>query len=145
MKTFYLVRHGQSEGNIDPIRQGAGSPLSPEGYAQAAFIAARCRKLPIEAIVSSTFSRASETARLIGEAVGKPVEHSDLFVERRRPSEQLGKPKDHPESLEIQKAMEANLEVPSFHFSDEENFEDLKARATSALAYLRQSGAFGRR
>lgn len=136
MKTFYLVRHGQSQGNVGPIREGAESPLSSEGYAQAEFIAARCKKLPIQAIVSSTLVRASETARIIGGAIGKLVEYSDLLVERRRPSEQLGKPKDHPDSREIQKAMDGNMGVPLFRVSDEENFDDLKARATSALGYL---------
>jgi broad specificity phosphatase PhoE len=40
MKTFYFVRHGQSQSNAGPIREGADSPLSPDGYIQANFIAA---------------------------------------------------------------------------------------------------------
>jgi broad specificity phosphatase PhoE len=66
------------------------------------------------------------------------VECSDLLVERRRPSEQLGLPKDDPEALRIGQVMKDNFHVAGFRFSDEENFEDLKARAERTLACLQQ-------
>lgn len=138
MKTIYFVRHGQSEGNIGPIRQTAETSLTAKGREQAEFVAERCAKLPIDIIISSTMTRAHETVEIITAKVAKPVEYSDLFVERRRPSEVLGKPKDDPASIEATRLTEENFHLPDFHFSDEENFADLKIRAEQALDFLAQ-------
>ena len=137
MKKIYFVRHGESEGNVGEIRQTKETPLSPRGRSQAAYIAARAAKLPIDVIVSSTMVRAAETARSISETTGKEVEHSDLFVERRRSSEQLGKRKDDPVALEVDALLIENFAVPGYRYSDEENFDDLKRRAGEALEFLK--------
>ena len=79
MKTIYFVRHGQSEGNVSAVYQTVSSPLTEGGKRQARFIAERCSKLPIEAVVSSTQLRAKETASIIAEKTGHTVEFSDLF------------------------------------------------------------------
>lgn len=136
MKTIYFVRHGQSEGNIGPIRQTAATNLTAKGREQAAFVADRCAKLPIDIIISSTMTRAHETAEIITTKVAKPIEYSDLFVERRRPKEALGKPKDDPVGTEAGRIIMENFHQPDFRFSDEENFSDLKIRSGLALDYL---------
>jgi probable phosphoglycerate mutase len=134
-KQIYLIRHAESEGNIGPVRQDTSSPLSPAGQRQAAYMAERCAKLPLEVIVSSTMTRARETATTIQKKIGTPIEESGLFVERLRPSVQHGKPKDAPESLEIDERIRQNF-GEGWRHSDEENFDDLKARAEAALQYL---------
>jgi len=138
MKTIYFVRHGQSEGNIGPIRQTAETNLTAKGREQANFVANRCAKLPIDIIISSTMTRAHETAEVINAKINKPIEYSDLFIERRRPSEVLGKPKDDPIGVEATRLTEENFHLPDFRFSDEENFADLKIRAERALDLLVQ-------
>lgn len=136
MKNIYFVRHGESEGNVGPILQSFTTPLTPKGREQAEYIAERATKLPVEAIISSPMARARETAEIILVKVSKPIEYSDLFGERRRPAEIIGQPKDAPRSIEIKKIVEENFHLPTYRFSDEENFEDLKSRAKEALAYL---------
>lgn len=138
MKKIYFVRHGESEGNMGQIRQTAATSLTEKGKSQASIVAERCAKLPVETIICSTMSRAKETADAILKKVSKPTEYSDLFVERRRPSEVLGKPKDDPVALEVEKEIKLKFHLPGFKFSDEESFEDLKNRALAALAYLAQ-------
>ena len=81
MKTIYFIRHGESEGNIGPLRQDGSSSLSERGRAQATFMAERCAKLPIDVLVASTMTRAQETALIIGERIGKEIISSPLFVE----------------------------------------------------------------
>ena len=136
MKTIYFVRHGESEGNAGPIRQKADSLLTEKGRYQSAFVAERCSKLNIDTVVCSTMDRAKETAQIIIDKTSKPVEYSNLFAERRRSSEVLGKPKDSPVALKAEKKIIENFHIPGFRFSDEENFEDLKERAKKALEYL---------
>jgi broad specificity phosphatase PhoE len=138
MKKIYFVRHGESEGNAGPIRQTASTSLTEKGRSQAAYVAERCAKLPIEVVISSTMTRAKETAEIILTKVSKPIEYSDLFVERRRPSEVLGKPKDNPEAEQAETEIKKHFHEPGWRFSDEENFEDLKERASKALEYLSQ-------
>jgi probable phosphoglycerate mutase len=136
MKKIYFVRHGESEGNAGPLRQSATTPLTEKGREQAIFIAKRVKKLPAEIIIASPMKRAEETAKFIAEGTGLITEFSDLFVERRRPSISLGKPKDDSEMLALEKILRESHLIPGFRHSDEENFDDLKERAQKALAYL---------
>jgi len=136
MKKIYFVRHGESEGNAGPVRQTKLSPLTKKGKQQANSVAKRCAEFPIETIICSTMTRAKETAEIILKNISKPIEYSDLFIERRRPKEVYGKPKDDPIGIEVEKSIENNFHLPGFRFSNEENFEDLKKRAREALQYL---------
>jgi broad specificity phosphatase PhoE len=135
-KKIYFIRHGESEGNAGPIRQSAASHLTDHGKAQAAFMGERCMSLPLEVLVSSTMMRAQETAEIISEKTGHEIISSPLFMERRRPSYQTGKDKDDPMSREIDQLVFNNFAKPGYRHSDEENFDDLKARAIAALRYL---------
>lgn len=136
MKNIYFIRHGESEGNVGPIRQTPTTPLTNKGKRQAQITADRCSNIPVEIVISSTMNRARETTGIILERVTKTVEYSDLFIEKRRTSEELGKPKDDPTALMIKKEVEANFTKPGWRFSDEENFDDLKRRGLEALDYL---------
>ena len=81
-------------------------------------------------------NRAKETAVIISEKTGKKIETSNLFIERRRPSEQLGKPKNDPVALESERLIVENFLVSGYRYSDEENFDDLKKRASKMLDFL---------
>ena len=137
MKKIYFVRHGQSEGNIGNIRQTKDTSLTDTGIVQAGFLATRVMSLPIEKVICSTMSRATETIKIICEKVTKEIEYSDLFVERRRPSVQYDIPKDDPIAIESERLMRENFATNlEYHYSDEENFLDLKMRAEKALEFL---------
>jgi len=136
MKTVYFIRHGESETNAGTIRVGEKAGLTEKGKEQAEFIAGRCEKLTLDTVISSTLERARQTTEIVNKKIQKPVEFSDLFVERRRPSEQNGVAKDSPETVKAERAIWKNFCVPGWKYSDEENFEDLKDRAKKALALL---------
>lgn len=136
MKTIYFVRHGESEGNVGLVRQGHHSSLTEKGMEQARFIANRAKKLPVEVLVSSSMKRAVETAEIIGKEIGMAPELSDLFIERRRPSVQIGKAKDSADSVDAELMILENFTKPGYRYSDEENFDDLKERAGRALIFL---------
>ena len=137
MKKVYLIRHGESEGNFSGLSQDASSTLTDTGKDQASFVANRIFKFDADVIISSSMVRAEQTAKIISDKINKPLEFSDLFVERRRPTEQYGliKYKDL-KWLEIEKQVKDNFDDPSFHYSDEETFYDLKYRAKKCFEFL---------
>jgi broad specificity phosphatase PhoE len=66
--TIYLVRHGQSEANaritLDSVDQPLGTPLSPEGKRQAAWLCEWLQDQEIDAVYASDLIRARETAEI---------------------------------------------------------------------------------
>ncbi len=136
MKKIYFVRHGQSQGNVSPLRQSKESPLTLLGKKQAAIIAQRLEEVTIDAFIASSLTRAQETAQIIAQKINKNFESSDLFIERRRPKEQIGKDKDDEIAQESMRLIKENFANPDYHYSDEENFFDLKKRAEEALEFL---------
>jgi len=136
MKKIYFIRHGESEANAGNAWQGPDGPLTEKGRAQVASVADRLKTVPFTALISSPFVRARDTAEAIAAQVDKEIEFSELFVERRRPSELVGLARTDPRSLEVDAQINAHFATPGWRHSDEENFEDMTARARSALAYL---------
>ena len=132
MKRVYLVRHGESEANVSGIASGPETPLTPEGERQAAAIADRVSRVDIDIIISSPYLRTKETARIINEIAQKPIEYSDLFVEKRNPTEHLGKMIYNPNEV---RSSEHFID-PNWKHSDEDNFSEIKARVLKAIEYL---------
>ncbi|HKC04483.1 MAG TPA: histidine phosphatase family protein [Patescibacteria group bacterium] len=133
---IYLVRHGLSLGNKAKMHQLPHVVLSEEGVIQANAIAERVSNLSIDLIYSSSLTRAQETAKAISNKIGARIETWDEVREIKRPSEILGKHVDSPETREFDQALEANYKDPDWKYSDEETFNDLKARAKGVLDHL---------
>jgi broad specificity phosphatase PhoE len=89
----------------------------------------------------SAYPRAQETAALINTYLHVPVIVSSLFIERRNPSEIIGKHTNDPEVIRIVDQMDLAYHDDDYCFSDEENFADLKKRARKCLSLLARQGA----
>jgi broad specificity phosphatase PhoE len=73
--TLLLVRHGETDWNADGRLQGhTDRPLSDYGRRQARLLAGELEAEKLEAIYSSDLDRARETAEVVGERLGLPVE-----------------------------------------------------------------------
>lgn len=82
----YLIRHGQTDGNLAFRHQHDNSPLNSIGKCQAKAVARRIAKLRPTNIVSSTNLRAVETTKIIVEHCGRILpETHPAFEELRRP------------------------------------------------------------
>jgi len=135
-KTVYFVRHGQSLANVTPIFQAEDSPLSEEGKKQAGLIAGRVSKIAFDALISSPYPRTKETAEAISRATGKPIEYSDLFIERRKPTSVTGKPHSDEAARNRFGEWEESLYAPGVRVEDGENLDDIMARTDDAIAFL---------
>lgn len=73
--TFYLVRHGESEGNAAGRFTGqSDSPLTERGRRQAEAVAQELAKVRFDRIVSSDLSRTRDTAEVIARRQNAKVE-----------------------------------------------------------------------
>ena len=75
---MYLARHGQTMFNIvfGKTKQDPGiedPPLTEFGFQQAEELAERCVELDICKIISSPYTRALETARVVSDRINVPV------------------------------------------------------------------------
>lgn len=136
-KIVYFVRHGQSEANVSPTFQPPDSPLTEKGRGQAKLIAERIARLSFDALISSSFLRAKETAAFISGATGKAPEYSELFVERVKPTRINGNPRGNEEMEKIFNAWEESLYATGAKVEDGENFDEISARADKALDFLK--------
>jgi 2,3-bisphosphoglycerate-dependent phosphoglycerate mutase len=85
MSNLILVRHGESLGNRDRIYAISPHdlPLTELGYRQAQEAAQRIRELfHPRLVITSSYKRASETARIIAGALGVPLEFEPNLHER---------------------------------------------------------------
>jgi uncharacterized phosphatase len=69
-----LVRHGQTDWNLNGLMQGRTDiPLNDTGRAQAETAAALLDRADWDVVVSSTLGRARETAEILARGLGLPV------------------------------------------------------------------------
>lgn len=140
-RRFYLVRHGETLLNAKHIRQGEEGALSQAGRRQAEAVGKYLARFPIRRILTSTYPRARETADILSKYMRARVIASPLFVERRNPSEIIGRNTRDPEVIRIVDQMDLAYHGDDYRFSDEENFADLKERARKCLRLLALQGA----
>lgn len=133
---LYLVRHGQSEGNVKGTHQGEEVPLSDEGIKQAKLLAKRLKDQEISTIYASHLLRAKNTAETISEELKLPINFMDELKERRRPSEIEGLSYDHPVAVEVYAATRKNQIIPDWKYSDDESYNDLLKRAKDLEQHL---------
>ena len=77
MTKYYFARHGESTANVDHVAAGwSDVPLTERGRQQAHDTADEIykTKLKFDKILSSPLSRALDTAKIIAEVIGYPVE-----------------------------------------------------------------------
>ncbi len=83
MTTLYLVRHGETEDNVNQIMQGqTQGRLTGDGIAQARQVRDRMASEPFSAIIASDLKRSVDTATIIAEPHGLDVVQTPLLRER---------------------------------------------------------------
>lgn len=80
---IYLVRHGETEWNVQNLIQGqTDSPLTQNGIDQAKKVAKELRKVKFDLIFSSDSLRAERTAKIIAAEHKLHIETNKLLRER---------------------------------------------------------------
>lgn len=141
-KTIYFFRHGQSEGNIrhlmprDEDIHASEQNLTQQGKEQVIKLAYRIKSVPLEIIISSTLTRAKQTAEIIQGITDYNIEYSDLFVERQKPQTIIGQRRNEPAILAIEEAWKQSLFQIGGQIDGADNYTTLIERAKKTLQFL---------
>ena len=73
-RTFYFLRHGQTDWNVEGRFQGhTDMPLNEVGVSQAHLAARALASCPVDMLVTSPLTRALQTAAIVAEHLDKPL------------------------------------------------------------------------
>lgn len=140
---LYLIRHGETDWNTERKCQGFSDiPLNSTGHRQAEAIARHLSTTRLEAIYSSTLSRAYETALAIARYHDATVQTTDALRELNQGefdgltlSELVEK---HGDFLEQWFRNPADLKIPGG-----ESLREMQTRAASALEEITENHSDG--
>lgn len=146
--TFYLIRHGESEGNasflagkIDDVTSELGTALTEEGISQAKQLAKSLRNIPFEAAFSSDLLRAKQTAEIIA-SERKLVVNTDKTI-RERSFEKYRKqffPQSREKLMEeIKNALKNMNETEKMEYKHSSNMESAKEGALRLINFLKET------
>lgn len=83
---IYLVRHGETGGNVAKRHQSEATSLTPKGREQIKETAVQLKELQPTHLLCSTVLRAVESARYIGETLDMIPQTNSAFAELMRPN-----------------------------------------------------------
>ncbi len=86
----YLIRHGETGGNVAHRHQAEKTPLTEHGKEQARKVAEEVKGLKPTHLISSPVIRAVETARIIGDVCNLVPDTNPHFKELIRPQHLYG-------------------------------------------------------
>jgi phosphoserine phosphatase len=82
MSRLILIRHGETEWNVEGRYQGqADPPLNSKGRRQARSLASKLSGAGLQRLISSPLKRAAETAQILAEILELPVFMDDRLME----------------------------------------------------------------
>lgn len=126
----YLVRHGETGGNVAHRHQAEDTPLNFKGIEQAEIVAEKIKDLHPTNLVSSSLVRTVQTASVIGEATGLVTETSADFIELTRPSNMYGR---------YHRSIKSIIFFAQWYLgrkSDGESYKEIRQRVEKAQAYF---------
>ena len=134
---LYFARHGETNSNLQKNVVSFSDRLTDNGCKQAQKIAERISNISIDIILASPHKRAMETAKIISKKINKDIQKVSLLGEKKWPREIEGKSLKDPEVEKVFDLLkEKNATNPTWHYSDEENFFDIKKRAELFIEYI---------
>ena len=137
---LYFVRHGETSSNLQKSVVNFNDQLTEAGHKQAQELAERILDIPIDIILASPHKRTKETAEIITKEINKEIKEVSLLREKKWPSEIDGKLLKDPKVEKIFDLLrEKNNIDPTWHYSNEENFFDIKKRAELFIEYVSKS------
>lgn len=131
---IYLVRHGQTDGNLASRHQHPDTSLNQEGEKQAREVGDYFSKLAITHIFASRQQRALATAKAIGDTLNLTPSALDLFEELHRPAYLIGERRTGWATIRYMFLWYLGHAPASHH--DGETYSDLRRRIQEAKKYL---------
>lgn len=128
----YMIRHGESEGNVLQSVQSNDENLTNTGHDQAKTVANRLKNIHLEKVIASSAVRTKQTAEYIANTKNLKVEAYDILVERKHPTSLIGRPRSSIEFQHYDGLKNKHLHDSNWRYEDSENFFDIIERAKCA-------------
>src|SRR3989344_8304676 len=141
MTTFYIIRHGESEFNIQRIMQGYSidSPLTKQGKDQAGQVAEELSHLHFDKVFSSDLLRAKRTAEIITLERKLAIKTTQALREQCYGKYEGRKIKEFQDELkEILKNYERLNDEEKMHFRLQEGIETDAEVVSRFITFLRE-------
>lgn len=137
MKKIYFVRHGQSLGNVQRIFQGQETELTDEGHRQGEAVAKRIAQLDCDALISSPFVRAQQTAGYISKETTLQLETCEYFHEMLQPLHIRGISKESDEGIEYYRKFYEYYTQDEVFAEGYENFDLIVERIKKCIKFIK--------
>ncbi|MGN6209814.1 histidine phosphatase family protein [Asticcacaulis sp.] len=141
--TFYVLRHGQTDWNVQMRLQGSTDiPLNETGRAQAHVAAKILAGEGINRIIASPLSRALETARIVGAVAGlEPVIDGRLIERNFGLFEGMTIDEVHQHREDMREHMNPQADVDGKHYPwDAEPLPEVIDRVYACVNEYRETG-----
>lgn len=132
----YFIRHGETYLNKRHVHQSPNTPLSELGRSMVSTLAEELRGVNPTLLVSSEYTRALESARIISSRTGLTPVTNGLFYEVVRPSKFYSRSLFTVETFWYALLSIVHRNNPTWRYCDAENATDVSNRARKALAYI---------
>jgi broad specificity phosphatase PhoE len=132
----YLIRHGQTDGNVGRRHQHTSTKLNEKGQAQAAEVARHIKGLNPTHLLTSSNVRAIETARRIAEITNLIPETDPLFEELHQPKSMVGERLTGFHAINYMGKWFVGIKTASMH--DGETYTAFVSRLARARAFLEE-------
>lgn len=134
---LYLVRHGQTNANKDHYVPGKEELLNHSGVLQAEVLAQRFSDIHLDAIITSDYIRARQTANPLAESRGLPIEEQSLMGEFFEPTSMTGLSYEHERVAVYRTERDSKLDTePDWKHEDGESFSAFGKRIQAAKNHL---------
>ncbi len=140
-KHIYFVRHGQTEGNLGKFFQFPDTPLTQAGHEGAQALADRFASVSVDALYSSTFTRAQQTASYVSNVKNIPVISLDYFHEKRHARTMQGVLYHTPEGRAYKQTHTQKFWTKDWDYDGAETYFDVIQRAQKGLQLLEEENA----
>ena len=127
---IYLVRHGQTDNNLNKLYNCQNEDINQTGIEQAKVLREKIKDLEVDVIYSSTLLRAKHTAEILN-INNKEIIFDDRLVERN-PGSLEGQPYEITDREEVWNYYSKNI------YGTQETIPDLFKRVTEFLDELKE-------
>jgi len=135
---LFLVRHGQSIGNVTQGQDMPDSELTGLGRYQAEKVAEYLMPRNINRIISSPLLRAVQTARPLANALSLPIEVWKELYEQRKESPYIGPARRELSWMFPEAVWPRQMEAEGWHCPGGETDEATASRAAAIVQRLRR-------
>lgn len=138
MKRIYLVRHGQTNANVNHTCQGPDENLSDEGRLQAIRVAERTQHLDYDKMFISDYVRTQQTAEPIIKLKDVHYVLTPLLREEQFPDSWIGESEKDEERKQFAEDLIEKADDENWRVDGAENTTDICNRIEATLEMLKE-------